>query len=1021
MHSAFRWVFPYTLSMAVLAGFGLDGLISDFGSRISDRNAGGHKSAIRNPQSAIASALGWLAVLAGAGALIVVLVSMLVPGPFVGLGDRLLAWSDLARERAFADGAMAWSYEAVGLARFGVLAGLAGLWLVWGTSRQGNKATRQQGDKETRARATVTWSPGHLVTWSPCHHIWPFALIALLVADLWLFGHGFNTAADRRLLDFKPPVVQWLQDQRDPAQPWRLTSFDAPGEKTLNANTAMPYGLEDVRGYDSIIPRQYVAYMSRIQRQDDLLYNRIAPIYTQIDGQPNYDALDSPLLRLLGVRYVVTTHTIPNAGYDLVYDDEVKVYENRNTFPRVFIVPEAVAAPDQTAALDTLQTIDPAQVVVVEGLSPDTAPPPASPTLREARISQRGNREIFIDVNIDDRGWLVYTDNYFEGWKAYLRPFGAVGEGATATGESIETQLPIYRADGTFRAVYLDKAGQWTIRFVYSPRSMLLGVYTSFLAAVTLLLLAGWWAWGRYYRGERSEVGTVAKNSAVQMVTSLLNRGIDFAFSMLRLRILSPTGQGSYAFAISVYLIFEVLTRFGLQTLLTRDVAFDRSRANRYLRNVVGLRAGLWLLSLPLMALVCLAYWFRGQLTPDQAQAVALFAGALFFANIADALDATFNAFEKMEYTGGLSTAITVGKVALSALVLLPPLSWGFVGLAGVSLVTNIVQVICLYVILRRKVLPVEPLGRGAEALKRAGAALCSSTLASIRTRVRGALDWGLQRYMLYESGPLMLNHLLVTVLWRISQFTLPYFVSATALGLYSPGTAWLDGLNVIPAYFTAAIFPLMSRYARSGTDSLIKAYRLAVQLLFITALPLAVFFSFAATLLINIQSGPAYLPGAANALRIMIWSIPIGFVNSVTQYVLIAINRQRFLTKAFIIGVGFTALANLIFVPEYSYLAAAAILIPAELSLFIPFAWAVHRYLAPIPWINLLGRPTLAAALDAALVWGLVRVGVPLLLALTAGFLAYCCGLLLLGTFRGEDFAVIRARLPRRLGGRSE
>ena len=106
--------------------------------------------------------------------------------------------------------------------------------------------------------------------------------------------------------------------------------------------------------------------------------------------------------------------------------------------------------------------------------------------------------------------------------------------------------MPLYRADGAFRAVYLPKAGQWTVRFVYSPRSLLLGIYASFLAVITLLLLLGWWAWGRFYRGERSEVGTVAKNSAVQMGMSLLNRVIDFAFAMLRLRVLSPAGEGSY-------------------------------------------------------------------------------------------------------------------------------------------------------------------------------------------------------------------------------------------------------------------------------------------------------------------------------------------------------------------------------------------------------------------------------------------------------------------------------------------
>ncbi len=772
----------------------------------------------------------------------------------------------------------------------------------------------------------------------------------------------------------------------------------------------MPYGLEDVRGYDSIIPKSYAAYMQRIQPQGDLLYNRIAPIYTTVDGQPNYDALDSRLLDLLGTRYVVTTHTIPNAGYELAYDQEVKVYRNKDALPRAFVVGEAISAPDQTAALDLLQTIDPAQKVVIEGIAPEALPPSASPQLREARIAHRTNREVFVDVNVSDRGWLVLADGYFDGWKAYLRPFGVEGEGVTASGESIEQQLPLYRADGAFRAVYLPAAGQWTVRFVYSPRSLLLGVYASFLAVITLLLLLGWWAWGRYYRGEHTEVGTVAKNSAVQMGMSLLSRGIDFAFAMLRLRVLSPTGEGSYAFAISFYGIFEIITRYGLGTLVMRDVAVDRTRARKYLTNTVTLRIGLWLATLPVMALVCWFYWaVLGKLDVATAQAIALFAAALLFANVSDAISAIFNAFEKMEYPAGISTAIAVAKVALGALVLLPPLEWGFVGLAGVSLVMNVVQMIWLYIVLRQKILLPEPVGGGAAARGRRRAPSLNLGL---------NLDLNLQRYMLRESGPLMLNNLLATVFWRISQWVLYGARNPAALGIFSAGVKYLDGLNMIPAYFTLAIFPLMSRYAASGSESLLKGYRLAVQLLYIVALPIAVFVSFAATPLIRLLGGPAYLPGGAIALSIMIWSIPIGFINSVTQYVLIAVNQQRFLTKAFLIGVVFTTAANLIFVPKYGFIAAALIQIPAELSLFIPFYWAVRRYVAPMPWLKMLGGPSLAAGVNAAIVWGLERAGVPLLLALAAGFLGYVGVLALLGTFRSEDFAVIRARLPRWLVG---
>ncbi len=574
----------------------------------------------------------------------------------------------------------------------------------------------------------------------------------------------------------------------------------------------------------------------------------------------------------------------------------------------------------------------------------------------------------------------------------------------TATGEAVEQQLSIYRADGAFRAVYLPRAGQWTVRFVYSPRPAILGLYASFLAGITLLLLAGWWAWGRLYRGERSEVARVAKNSAVQMATALMTRGLDFAFAMLRLRILSPAGEGAYAFAITFYTTFEIVTRFGLGTLLTRDVAKECGQARRYLANVLGLRTLLWLASLPIMALVVLAYQSRGQLAPGTLEAIALFVAALLFANIADAISAVFFAYEQMEHPASIAAATAVAKVALGALVLLPPLEWGFIGLAGVSLVMNIVQVLWLSLVLRKTVLPVAPLSAEASMVGRALG----------RLRRGWAWDWPLQRYMLAESGPLMINHLLASVFWRINLYILQWFAGAAAVGIFSAATKYLDGLNVIPSYFTLAIFPMLSRYAQGKEDALARAYRLAAQLLFIFALPIAVAFTFLATPLIRILGGAAYLPNSALALQIMIWSIPIGWVNSVTQYVLISVNQQRFLTRAFLIGVLFTGIANLLLVPRFGYIASAALLTPAEFSLFIPFAWAVRRHVAAIPWLRLAAGPLLATALNVGITWGLERLGVPTLLALIPGFLAYFVALLAFGVFRGEDFGVLWARLPR-------
>ncbi|HRI57749.1 MAG TPA: flippase, partial [Anaerolineae bacterium] len=554
-------------------------------------------------------------------------------------------------------------------------------------------------------------------------------------------------------------------------------------------------------------------------------------------------------------------------------------------------------------------------------------PPGSSPELRTATISNYGTREVFVDLNLSDRGWLVLTDAWFPGWKAYLRPFGVEGEGVDAEGNAIETELPVFRADGNFRAVYIPADGQWTVRFVYSPRPVQLGIYVSFLAVITLMLLLGWWAWGRYYReveDENAEVRRVAKNTGVQMILSLLNRGIDFAFAMLRLRILAPVGEGSYAFVIAIYGFFEVVVRFGLGTLLTRDVAQNKEDAGRYLANVLSLRVMLWLLSLPVLLLVAGIYAASGNLSPQEGQALALFALALLFATVADSFSSVFMAYEKMEYPAGIATAIATAKVALGALVLLPPFSLGFVGLAGVSLLMNIVQSVWLWVVLRRQI-PFH----------------------------LGGLDRALQKAMLIASYPLMLNHLLASIFWRIDLWLLKPLAGTASVGIYSAGVKYLDGFNVIPSYFTLAIFPLMSRYAKDSHESLVRAYQLAIRLLVMVALPIAILVTVLATPLIRILGGAAFLPDSAIALTLLIWSIPVGFINSVTQYVLIAVGQQRFLTRAFLIGVTFNVTANLVLIPRYGFAGAAVATILSEWSLFFPFYYAVRRHVAPLPWAD--------------------------------------------------------------------
>ena len=327
-------------------------------------------------------------------------------------------------------------------------------------------------------------------------------------------------------------------------------------------------------------------------------------------------------------------------------------------------------------------------------------------------------------------------------------------------------------------------------------------------------------------------------------------------------------------------------------------------------------------------------------------------------------------------------------------------LGYSFVGLAAVALVVNIIQVIWLWSLLR-------------------------STLMKPQWR----WDWGLQRWMMRVSGPLMINHLLATIFWRIDVWILRPLAGAAAVGLYSIGLKYLDGLNIIPSISTLAIFPLMSRLARQESNSLLRSYILSLRLLTILSLPIAVAVTFLARPLVFIVGGVQYLDipgtftifgqtipymgGADLAFQVIIWSIPIGFVNSVTQYVLIAVNQQHYLTRAFVLGVVFNVVGNLILIPRLGYVGAAIATILSEFSLLFPFSYCVRRNVGRVPWWRVFGPPGLAAAVMGASIYALQGSGLNVWLAVGVGLVVYAGGLLVTGALKGEDMAVVLRALP--------
>ena len=963
-HSPFRWVFPLTLAIAVLAGLGAE-TVQRSRSKAERQDKATASGATRRPRwerllllgtpPSLVSLTASLASWGGAATLAGLIISRVFFVRIEPLVERL--YLSLAGAPAAFPGHRAfYSYESMWVGLFGLLLAASGLVL-----------------RISLCPIVVGKKP-----------VWELAAVSLLVVDFVSFGRGFHPVVDPALLDYVPPVVRFLEEQEPP---WRYATFTPAGTSgTMRANAGMLHNLPCVAGYDSLFSDQYRDYMELIEEQDQVAYNRIAAFRS-------WSSLDSPLTDLLNVKYILTEVEIPNPKYTLVYEDEaVRVYENEGVMPRAFTLPTSatVETADFAAAV---QMYDPRHFVIVEregadkGTGGQQGVREGTPTTQRVRSATAN--EVIVDVSVEGQSWLILGDSYYPGWKAFIRPQDSSQSGDG--GEAAEAELPIRRANGTLRGVRIEETGEWTVRFKYTPNSVKVGAFISFIAGMSLVFLAGLFLWRFFYREQdgATTVQRVAKNSIAPMVLNFFNRIIDFAFAALTARILGPAGMGRYFTAVNIYLWFDTLANFGLDMYLIREVAKDRSRSRRVFANTSLLRLGLFVAVTPILAVFLMGRQaLQNPLTTDTLWTVALLYVGLLPGTMANSLTALFRAFERHEVPAAIQTVTTIVKVTLGTLALVGGL--GIVGLAGTSVVTNVVTVSILAVLAWRLIWRELPVVAAAT----------------------GRPLWSRMRAMLAASWPLMGSLLLQSLFTGVNVILLQFYRGDDAVGWYNAATKWvMNMLNIIPSLFTFAIFPVLSRQAAEDRSRLQRSYQLSVKLLVIVALPTAVAITLIARPMVWLLSGREYLPHGAIALRILVWSILFGWVNSLTNYVLIALNRQRYVVQASAARVIFAVIANAVLVPRFGYAASAWIIIGGELILSMLFALELRRGLDRVAWAQMVGRPALAGAAMGATAWLGAKYSVPL--GLAASVALYVVALILLRALTAEERERLALLLP--------
>ena len=479
----------------------------------------------------------------------------------------------------------------------------------------------------------------------------------------------------------------------------------------------------------------------------------------------------------------------------------------------------------------------------------------------------------------------------------------------------------------------------------------------------------------------------IFRNSAAPIASQLINKVMDLGFVYIMLRSLGPGGVGAYEYAVAIWLYLKTFTDFGLGVLTTRDVAQRPELAGEYLGLTTLLRLALWATVLPLALAFAFANW--RWLGSSDASTIALLLLVLSIVpdSWSDAANAICNAREEMVRPAILIVIKNGIKTVVGLACLLA--GWGVIGLALTALITNLIA-----------------------------AGLFTYLLRGLEVRAIWKLPGREGRRLLGEAWPLLLNNLLAGLFFSFDAIVLKSSHGEAALGTYKAPYKLLSILLLVPQYGTLALFPHLSRLATEKSAAFVQTYTLAIKLLLTLALPICVATTFLAPDLIRILGGTQFLPDGGTALQLLIWFLPLSYVNGLTQYVLIAAGLQRAITPAFALTFAFNLGANLLFTPRYGFVSAALITVASEVVLALPFLWFLKRRLAALPPVSIAVRPVVATIVMGLLGWAIATAlagsAFAPWLAAIAGGAAYCIVLILIGGIGATE-----RRLALRLLGR--
>ncbi|UZE92316.1 MAG: flippase [Methanosarcinales archaeon] len=468
-----------------------------------------------------------------------------------------------------------------------------------------------------------------------------------------------------------------------------------------------------------------------------------------------------------------------------------------------------------------------------------------------------------------------------------------------------------------------------------------------------------------------STVRRIAKNTLVLTLADIITRVLSLMLVVYIARYLGDVGFGRYSFAFAFCSLFLIMGDLGLGTLAVRDVARDKSKASKYLGNLIPIKL---ILSILMFGLIFIMINIMSY-PPITTLAVYVIGLSLTLGAFSNSFKFLFNAFEKMEYNAFVRIIEKVVVVSLGISVLLA--GYGLIEVVSAFLVGSVFSVFCCILIIYKKF-----------------------------PRPKFEIDIDFWKSLLKQSIPFWIYGIFAPIYFYIDVVMLSMMKGDAVTGWYNASYSLIAALVFIPAAFMTSVFPVVSVFFKTSKTALYTAYEKSFKYLFILVLPITI----GTTLLADKIIWGIYTIEFSNsilALQILIWAFLILSFNAVFKTVLGAIEKQIVMAKVATIGAGVNIALNIILIPYLSLIGASIATVVTEGIMFLFYFNSVSIPVGTLPLYRICKKPIVAALLMGGCVYMLRDFNVILVVILAA--MVYFSIIYLVGSLSKEDINMFK------------